>query len=197
MKIKSLPLLNIYLLIYIGICSVVILNNSKKIFIEHKADDYLPEVFTMENVRLFLQNMVEHIRLNSSEDKITSVIILGGLEDKKRQFELLQGCISKLSQDDYDDDDDELQNYNDLLKNIKWLNTTFNIDADNPQETGEYSINIIIDKLEYINEQRFILIQRVKKINSWNVINAVMVFNLQGGHAQFAVASIVTGTHKK
>ncbi|CAF3361533.1 unnamed protein product, partial [Rotaria sp. Silwood2] len=108
-----------------------------------------------------------------------SVIILGGLEDKERRFKSLQECISKLSQDDYDDDD--LQNYNDLLKNIKWLNTTFNIDADHPEETGEYSIDVIIDKLDYTNEQRLVLIQRVKKINGWNIINAVMIFNLQGG----------------
>jgi len=122
----------------------------------------------------------------------SSVIIIGGVDDKKRRFKSLEDFISKLPQDGYDDYD-ELQNYNDLIKNIKWINTTFNIDADPSHETGEYAIDIIIDKLDSMNEQRLVLFQRVKKINNWNIMNAVMVFNLQCGHAQFAVTPNITG----
>jgi hypothetical protein len=49
-------------------------------------------------------------------------MILGGILDQR--FEQLQHIIQELSCDDEDnvDVDDKLQNYNDLLKNIKWVN---------------------------------------------------------------------------
>jgi hypothetical protein len=49
-------------------------------------------------------------------------MILGGILDQR--FERLQHIIQELSCDDEDnvDVDDKLQNYNDLLKNIKWVN---------------------------------------------------------------------------
>jgi hypothetical protein len=47
-------------------------------------------------------------------------MILSGVEDEEQRFKSLQHFILKLSSGDDDDD---------LPKNIKWLNTTFNVDA--------------------------------------------------------------------
>jgi hypothetical protein len=131
----------------------------------------------------------------------SSVLIVGGLKDQDGRFNSLQDLISKLSRNDTstdsdDDDDDDLQDFNDLLKSIKWVNTTFNVEAEQPEETGECSIDVIIDKFDHLNEQRLILIQRVKKINCWNIVSAVMVVNLQTGQAQFAIIPVTTGIYE-
>jgi len=53
-------------------------------------------------------------------------------------------------------DDEEPQDYKDLLKNIKWLNMTFNVDTEQETETSECSVDIIIDKSDHMTEQQFV-----------------------------------------
>ncbi len=100
-----------------------------------------------------------------------SVTVDLGSRIADERFKLFQTIIRKLSRGD----DDDLHDYYNLLKNIKWVNTTFNENATEETLTGESSIDIIIDKFGDKNERRLVLIQCVKKIHAWNVIIAIMV----------------------
>jgi hypothetical protein len=125
-----------------------------------------------------------------------SVFILGGIEGPR--FRRFQQLIQDLSRDDegFENDDEELQNYGDFLKSIKLLNSNFNLNAKKATITGDCSVDIIID-LNNLNEQRLVLLQRVKRINGWNILNAVIVFNIQNHQAQFAITPTITGTYKE
>jgi len=55
------------------VCFSVILNSAddKQIFIEHRSDAYFPSSLTLNNVRLYLQNVAEHIVQLCPEPDIT------------------------------------------------------------------------------------------------------------------------------
>lgn len=57
---------------------------------------------------------------------------------------------------------------------------------------GACRIDIIVDKLEFTNDQQLILIKRLKKIGSHDIVVAVLLLNLQNGQAQFAITNYCT-----
>jgi hypothetical protein len=79
---------------------------------------------------------------------------MDGLKNERGQFTSPEDSISKLSRNDASitsgNDDDE------LLKNIKWLNMTSNVDTQQETETSECSIDIIIDKSDHMTEQQLV-----------------------------------------
>ncbi|UJR11466.1 hypothetical protein I4U23_015645 [Adineta vaga] len=89
-------------------------------------------------------------------------------------------------------DDEDFEDYNNLLKNTKWINTILNANATEEESSGDCSVGVIVDKFGNNNGQRLILIQRVKKLHAWDIITAIMIMDLQDGQARFAVRPNVT-----
>jgi hypothetical protein len=53
------------------ICCVVILNEGKDIFLEHRNDTFLPMIINYENVQLYLRNLAQHIHKIVPKSSIT------------------------------------------------------------------------------------------------------------------------------
>ncbi|UJR18602.1 hypothetical protein I4U23_005509 [Adineta vaga] len=109
----------------------------------------------------------------------TADYILGGTNTSR--FQKFQHLIEDLARDDEDlvDNDEVLQNYSDFLKNIKLLNTNFNLDSEN------------------LNDQTIVLLQRVKKINGWDLLNGLMVFKIHSNQIEFALTPTQTGLNTR
>ncbi|CAF4209168.1 unnamed protein product, partial [Rotaria sp. Silwood2] len=117
-----------------------------------------------------------------------TTIILGGYEYQER-IKSFSSSISKLiSGDDDDDDDDETESqlYQQLLKNIKLINTSFNIDSNAPI--------IIVERVP--DDEIVVIIQHVKNLHKWDIITGVMVIRLSNENSLFAVYQTVTTTSK-
>jgi hypothetical protein len=87
------------------------------------------------------------------------VIILGRYDDQQGRFRSLQDLILPLIGSGTVGSNDELQNYDDLLKKIKWLNTTIDLHTTKVQETGECSFDVILEIIANTNQKRLVLIQ--------------------------------------
>ncbi|CAF3265133.1 unnamed protein product, partial [Rotaria sp. Silwood2] len=122
-----------------------------------------------------------------------TTIILGGYEYQER-IKSFSSSISKLISgddddgDDDDDDDDETESqlYQQLLKNIKLINTSFNIDSNAPI--------IIVERVP--DDEIVVIIQHVKNLHKWDIITGVMVIRLSNENSSFAVYQTVTTTSK-
>ena len=90
--------------------------------------------------------------------------------------------------------DDDLNDYKDLLKNIKYVNTLFNVKASVPETTGECSIDIVYEKPAHSDEQFVVIIQHVKKIREWNIVTAVLLVGLRSNNAWFTTNPTLPGT---
>ena len=124
---------------------------------------------------------------------------MGGFEDRRNHFRPLQRSITDLMRDEHEngsdsESDDDLKDYKDFLKNIKCVNTLFNVKALQPQTTGECGIDIVYEKPAHTGEEFIVIMQRVKKIQAWNIITAVLLVGLRSNNAWFTTNPSISGS---
>ncbi|CAF2126770.1 unnamed protein product [Rotaria magnacalcarata] len=179
------------------LCFIILLDDGR-IFMEHRSDYYLSSNFTTKNVRLCLKNVIQHLISYPHTAKIKTTIILGG-DELKQRFEKFSSRISNLISGDHDDDGDdddgddtESQHYQRLLKSIKLINTTFNIDSNAPAIIGECGIDCIVEQAP--GDEVVVIIQHVKILHKWDIVTGVM--RLSNENSSFAVDQTVTTASK-
>lgn len=69
----------------------------------------------------------------------------------------------------------------------------FNLDADNAIETGECSIDVLVEKPRHLDEELMMLIQHVKKPDSWDYIIGILAISKKSGSVWFAVNNVCVG----
>ncbi|CAF4204300.1 unnamed protein product [Adineta steineri] len=84
------------------------------------------------------------------------------------------------------DDSKQLSNIKELLKNIKFNNTTFNMATVKPEDTGEPNSDLIVTRCLQ-NNPKICIVQNVTKFETSNVIVSVLSIELDSMKNQYMI----------
>ncbi|CAF0918858.1 unnamed protein product [Adineta steineri] len=179
------------------ISCLIVLDKRKNIFIEHRTTIYLPSEINLETVRSCLEKVAKHCSDTTPQLTITAVFILDGI-NVKRQFTECKNIINEMLQNDAAmDESKQLSSIKELLKNIKFYNTMFNMGTAKPEDTGEPNIDLIIARCSQ-NNPKICFVQNVTEFATSNVIVSVLSIELETMKSQYMMnMSEIQNNHSK
>ncbi|CAF1108828.1 unnamed protein product [Adineta steineri] len=84
------------------------------------------------------------------------------------------------------DNSKQSSNINELLKNIKFYNTMFNMGTVKPEDTGESNVDLIAARCSQ-NNPKICIVQNVTKFETSNVIVSVLFIELESMKSQYMI----------
>ena len=111
-----------------------------------------------------------------------------GRQNDESHFKNLQKFINEIVQTDVNlDDKNESIHYKQLLKNILYNNTCFNLLSETANITGESNIDVIVNKNSEDNNPVVIVVQHVIKYEISDLILGVLVIQIKTKNHYFMV----------